>query len=101
MSEWKQKFEESQTELEAAQKESRSLSTELFKLKNAYEESLEHLETFKREAKNLQGESAAILDAALRLLRALTGSHPRRGDLGLDGAAGSRPQDHPRAGEGP
>lgn len=59
MSEWKQKFEESQTELEAAQKESRSLSTELFKLKNAYEESLEHLETFKRENKNLQGENMA------------------------------------------
>lgn len=59
LSEWKQKFEESQTELEASQKEARSLSTELFKLKNAYEESLEHLETFKRENKNLQGESAA------------------------------------------
>lgn len=57
MSEWKQKFEESQTELEASQKEARSLSTELFKLKNAYEESLEHLETFKRENKNLQGET--------------------------------------------
>jgi len=58
LSEWKQKFEESQTELEASQKESRSLSTELFKLKNSYEESLEHLETFKRENKNLQGEAA-------------------------------------------
>lgn len=56
LAEWKQKFEESQTELESSQKESRSLSTELFKLKNAYEESLEHLETFKRENKNLQGK---------------------------------------------
>lgn len=55
LAEWKQKFEESQTELESSQKEARSLSTELFKLKNAYEESLEHLETFKRENKNLQG----------------------------------------------
>lgn len=60
MAEWKQKFEESQTELEASQKEARSLSTELFKLKNAYEESLEHLETFKRENKNLQGETMIL-----------------------------------------
>lgn len=55
LAEWKQKYEESQTELEGAQKEARSLSTELFKLKNSYEESLEHLETMKRENKNLQG----------------------------------------------
>lgn len=58
LAEWKQKYEESQSELESSQKEARSLSTELFKLKNAYEESLEHLETFKRENKNLQGELA-------------------------------------------
>lgn len=58
LAEWKQKYEESQSELESSQKEARSLSTELFKLKNAYEESLEHLETFKRENKNLQGAGA-------------------------------------------
>ena len=58
LAEWKQKYEESQSELESSQKEARSLSTELFKLKNAYEESLEHLETFKRENKNLQGGRA-------------------------------------------
>ena len=62
LSEWKQKYEESQTELESAQKESRSLGTELFKLKNSYEESLDHLETMKRENKNLQG----LFDAPLR-----------------------------------
>ena len=56
LAEWKQKYEESQTELESSQKEARSLSTELFKLKNAYEESLDHLETMKRENKNLQGK---------------------------------------------
>lgn len=39
-----------------SQKESRSLSTELFKLKNSYEEALDHLETVKRENKNLQGK---------------------------------------------
>ena len=57
LSEWKQKYEETQAELEASQKESRSLSTELFKVKNAYEESLDQLETLKRENKNLQRES--------------------------------------------
>lgn len=56
LAEWKQKYEESQAELESAQKESRSLSTELFKLKNSYEEALDHLETMKRENKNLQRE---------------------------------------------
>ena len=54
MAEWKQKYEESQAELEGAQKEARSLSTELFKMKNSYEEALDQLETMKRENKNLQ-----------------------------------------------
>ncbi len=54
LAEWKQKYEEGQAELEGAQKEARSLSTELFKMKNSYEESLDHLETLKRENKNLQ-----------------------------------------------
>ena len=54
LAEWKQKYEESQAELEGAQKEARSLSTEIFKLKNSYEESLDQLETLKRENKNLQ-----------------------------------------------
>lgn len=60
ISDWKQKYEESQAELEASQKEARGLSTELFKLKNAYEESLDHLETLKRENKNLQGETVVL-----------------------------------------
>lgn len=54
LSEWKQKHEEAQAELDGSQKESRSLSTELFKIKNCYEEALEHLEILKRENKNLQ-----------------------------------------------
>lgn len=54
LAEWKQKYEESQAELEGAQKEARSLSTELFKIKNSYEEALDQLETLKRENKNLQ-----------------------------------------------
>lgn len=60
LAEWKQKFEESQTELEASQKEARALSTDLFKLRNIYEEALEHLETFKRENKNLQGDTTGL-----------------------------------------
>uniref|UniRef100_A0A3B4VMY1 Myosin-7B-like n=1 Tax=Seriola dumerili TaxID=41447 RepID=A0A3B4VMY1_SERDU len=56
------KFEESQTELEASQRESRSLSTELFKLKNCYEEALDHLETVKRENRNLQEEILDLTD---------------------------------------
>ena len=57
LAEWKQKYEEGQAELEGAQKEARSLSTELFKMKNSYEEALDQLETLKRENKNLQRES--------------------------------------------
>jgi len=54
LAEWKQKYEEGQAELEGTQKEARSLSTELFKMKNSYEEALDQLETMKRENKNLQ-----------------------------------------------
>ena len=54
LAEWKQKYEESQAELEGSQKEARCLSTELFKMSNSYEETLEQLETLKRENKNLQ-----------------------------------------------
>merc|ERR1712127_1138611 len=62
IAEHKQKEEELQVELEQSQKESRSLSTELFKTKNAYEESLDALETIKRENKNLQEEIADFSD---------------------------------------
>ncbi|CAB1353521.1 unnamed protein product [Coregonus sp. 'balchen'] len=44
LAEWRQKYEECQCELESSQKESRNLSTELFKLKNSYEEALDHLQ---------------------------------------------------------
>ncbi|KAK2809133.1 hypothetical protein Q5P01_000577 [Channa striata] len=62
LEEWKQKYQESQMELESSQKEARSLSTELFKLKYSYEESLEHLETMKREKKNLQDEISDLTE---------------------------------------
>lgn len=60
LAECRQKYEECQSELEASQKESRALSTELFKLKNSYEETLDHLETVKRENKNLQGAASQL-----------------------------------------
>merc|ERR1711937_623023 len=62
LAEHKQKEEELQVELESAQKEARSLSTDLFKTKNAYEEALDGLETVKRESKNLQEEIADLTD---------------------------------------
>ncbi|CAL8302243.1 unnamed protein product [Merluccius merluccius] len=64
LSEWKQKHQEGQTELETALKELRSLGTENFKMKNAYEEANEMLEVLKRENKNLQQE---ILDLSEQL----------------------------------
>uniref|UniRef100_A0A673ICQ8 Myosin motor domain-containing protein n=1 Tax=Sinocyclocheilus rhinocerous TaxID=307959 RepID=A0A673ICQ8_9TELE len=62
LAEWKQKYEEGQAELEGAQKEARSLSTELFKMKNSYEETLDQLETLKRENKNLQQEISDLTE---------------------------------------
>ena len=60
LADWKQKYEEGQAELEGTQKEARSLSTELFKMKNSYEETLDQLETLKRENKNLQREYLSL-----------------------------------------
>ena len=60
LADWKQKYEEGQAELEGSLKEARSLSTELFKIKNSYEETLDHLETMKRENKNLQREYLSL-----------------------------------------
>ncbi|RVE69697.1 hypothetical protein OJAV_G00080100 [Oryzias javanicus] len=51
-----------EAELEGAQKEARSLSTELFKMKNSYEEALDQLETMKRENKNLQQEISDLTE---------------------------------------
>ena len=65
LADWKQKYEEGQAELEGTQKEARSLSTELFKMKNSYEETLDHLETMKRENKNLQCEFLSITSVSL------------------------------------
>merc|ERR1712088_865256 len=61
--------EELQVELEQSQKEARSLSTELFKTKNAYEESLDNLETVKRESKNLEEAEGAVESEESKVLR--------------------------------
>lgn len=74
MSDWKLRFEESQMELEVSQTESRSLSTELFKLKNCHEEALDHLETIKRENRNLQGSFCQHLSTLQSDFQRLGGS---------------------------
>ena len=60
-----------QTEIETQSKEARSLSTELFKTKNAYEEALDALETIKRENKNLQEEIQDTTDQLTETSRAV------------------------------
>lgn len=61
VAEWKRKYEESQLEREALSKESRSLNTERFKVKNAYEETLDQLETITRENKTLKRKCVALV----------------------------------------
>ena len=60
--ELQQNLQEKSAELEQLQRESRALSTELFKTKNAYEECLDCLETVKKENKNLQEEISDLTD---------------------------------------
>ncbi|XP_055651092.1 myosin-13 [Falco peregrinus] len=62
LAEWKQKYQDSQADLEAAQKECRSLSTEIFRMKNAYEEMLDQAETVRWENKNLQQEISDLTE---------------------------------------
>ncbi|CAF4425488.1 unnamed protein product, partial [Rotaria magnacalcarata] len=56
INEWKQKCEDISVELEMSQKESRSFSTELFKIKVQYEESYEQIDALRKENKNLAEE---------------------------------------------
>lgn len=65
MAEWKGKYEESQLEREALSKETGSLNTELFKVKNAYEETSDQLETIKRENSALQRMCLALVSHQL------------------------------------
>lgn len=92
LAEWKTKCEESQAELEASLKESRSLSTELFKLKNAYEEALDQLETVKRENKNLERKQFIQHPPSVRLQ-----DHDFRTQPHLPVTTGRGSIPHPRA----
>ena len=60
--EWKQKVDGLSMDLDMAQNETRSVSSELFKVKNAYDEALLQLEEVRRENKTLSNEIKDIMD---------------------------------------
>merc|ERR1719221_1209038 len=60
--EWKGKVDGLGMDLDTAQKETRNVSSELFKIKNAYDESIVQLEEVRRENKTLSNEIKDILD---------------------------------------
>merc|ERR1711936_150288 len=60
--EWKHKVDGLGMDLDVAQKETRNISSDLFRVKSAYEESLAQLEEVRRENKVLSNEIKDILD---------------------------------------
>merc|ERR1712241_363968 len=60
--EWKQKVDSLGLDLDGAQKETRNVSAELFRVKNAYDESILQLEEVRRENKTLSHEIKDIMD---------------------------------------
>merc|ERR1712110_1204015 len=60
--EWKGKVDGLGMDLDIAQKETRNISSELFKVKNAYDESIIQLEEVRRENKLLSNEIKDIMD---------------------------------------
>merc|ERR1712032_1001534 len=60
--EWKSKVEGLSMDLDGAQNETRSVSSELFKVKNAYDEAMLQLDEVRRENKTLSNEIKDILD---------------------------------------
>merc|ERR1719394_346858 len=60
--EWKGKVDGLGMDLDTAQKETRNVSSELFKIKNAYDESVIQLEEVRRENKLLSNEIKDIMD---------------------------------------
>merc|ERR1712079_958027 len=60
--EWKQKVDGLSMDLDVAQNETRSVSSELFKVKNAYDEAMLQLDEVRRENKTLSNEIKDILD---------------------------------------
>ncbi|XP_051841208.1 myosin-15 [Antechinus flavipes] len=59
---WKEKYDNSQAELEVSQIETQSISEELFKLKQAYKEITMNQEALKRENENLHEEISDLTD---------------------------------------
>merc|ERR1719391_652049 len=60
--EWKGKVDGLGMDLDTAQKETRNISSELFRVKNAYDESVLQLEEVRRENKLLSNEIKDIMD---------------------------------------
>merc|ERR1711972_1045500 len=60
--EWKHKVDGLGMDLDVAQKETRNISSELFRVKNAYEETILQLEEVRRENKVLSNEIKDIMD---------------------------------------
>ena len=60
--EWKTKVDGLTKDLDVAQKETRNVSSELFKVKSAYDEAILQLEEVRRENKNLSHEIKDIMD---------------------------------------
>merc|ERR1719370_104296 len=62
ITEWKAKVDDLVHDVDASQNESRTYSTELFRMKACYDESLEHLDQVRRENKNLSEEIRDLMD---------------------------------------
>merc|ERR1712045_220636 len=62
VSEWKTKVDALGLDLDAAQKDCRIASSDLFRVKNAYEESVLQLDEVRKENKNLSNEIKDIMD---------------------------------------
>merc|ERR1712110_834445 len=60
--EWKHKVDGLGMDLDNAQKETRNISSDLFKVKNAYDEAILQLEEVRRENKTLSNEIKDIMD---------------------------------------
>merc|ERR1711974_145999 len=60
--EWKHKVDGPGMDLDVAQKETKNISSELFRVKNAYDESILQLEEVRRENKTLSNEIKDIMD---------------------------------------
>jgi len=60
--EWKAKVDGLSMDLDVAQKETRNVSSELFRVKNAYDEAVMQLDEVRRENKNLSTEIKDIMD---------------------------------------